>query len=159
MAVVTATSGVFVTLLYLSSANVNMANTSQDIPNVPTVLVIIIIIMILSFYVLYICLLASCTVSMWLQPQAALPATEVLATDTSRISCCTRNSAVASSLGLILLAPSAAQTELCTEGEDLTYAVRSREREDTMDEEAMSFSQYPRPADIPQVPSAHPPPV
>lgn len=157
MAVVTATSGVFVTLLYLSSANVNIANTSQDIPNVPTVLVVMIII-ILSFSVLYICLLASCTVSMWLQPHAALPATEVLATDTSRISCCTRNSAVAS-LGLILLAPSAAQTELCTEGEDLTYAVRSRKREHTMDEEAMSFSQYPRPADTPQVPSADPPPV
>ncbi|XP_075899537.1 iduronate 2-sulfatase [Nelusetta ayraudi] len=42
------------------------------------------------------------------------------------------------------------KTELCTEGEDLTYAVRSREREDTMDEEAVSFSQYPRPADTPQ---------
>lgn len=57
MAVVTATSGVFVTLSYLSSANDNIANTSQDIPNVPTVLVVIIIIF--SFYVLFICLLAS----------------------------------------------------------------------------------------------------
>lgn len=106
MAVVTATSGVFVTLSYSSSANDNIANTSQDIPNVPTVLVIItMIIIIFSIYVLYICLSASCTVSMWLQPQAVLPATEVLAKDTSRIGCCTRNSAVASALGLIYLRP------------------------------------------------------
>lgn len=103
MAVVTATSGVFVTLLYLSSANDNIANTAQDIPSESTVLVVVVII-IFSFYVLYICLLARCTVSMWLQPQSALPATEMLAKDTSRISCCILNSAVAS-LGLIYLRP------------------------------------------------------
>lgn len=41
------------------------------------------------------------------------------------------------------------QEELCTEGDNLAYTFRHRERRE--DEEAISFSQYPRPADSPQV--------
>ncbi|XP_019939410.1 iduronate 2-sulfatase [Paralichthys olivaceus] len=41
------------------------------------------------------------------------------------------------------------QEELCTEGDNLAYTFRHRERGE--DEEAVSFSQYPRPADTPQV--------
>ncbi|KAM8733766.1 iduronate 2-sulfatase [Acanthopagrus schlegelii] len=41
------------------------------------------------------------------------------------------------------------QEELCTEGNNLAYTFRHRERR--VDEEAVSFSQYPRPADTPQV--------
>ncbi|XP_060935350.1 iduronate 2-sulfatase [Limanda limanda] len=41
------------------------------------------------------------------------------------------------------------QEELCTEGDNLAYTFRHRERGE--DEEAVSFSQYPRPADAPQV--------
>ncbi|XP_070819341.1 iduronate 2-sulfatase [Chaetodon trifascialis] len=40
------------------------------------------------------------------------------------------------------------QEELCTEGDNLAYTFRHRERGE--DEEAISFSQYPRPADTPQ---------
>uniref|UniRef100_A0A8D3BV18 Iduronate 2-sulfatase n=1 Tax=Scophthalmus maximus TaxID=52904 RepID=A0A8D3BV18_SCOMX len=40
------------------------------------------------------------------------------------------------------------QEELCTEGDNLAYTFRHRERGE--DEEAVSFSQYPRPADTPQ---------
>uniref|UniRef100_A0A671Y466 Iduronate 2-sulfatase n=1 Tax=Sparus aurata TaxID=8175 RepID=A0A671Y466_SPAAU len=39
--------------------------------------------------------------------------------------------------------------ELCTEGNNLAHTFRHRERR--VDEEAVSFSQYPRPADTPQV--------
>ncbi|KAM3867244.1 iduronate 2-sulfatase [Diretmus argenteus] len=38
--------------------------------------------------------------------------------------------------------------DLCTEGDNLAYTFRRRDRQD---EEAISFSQYPRPADTPQV--------
>ncbi|CAK6969332.1 iduronate 2-sulfatase [Scomber scombrus] len=41
------------------------------------------------------------------------------------------------------------EEELCTEGDNLAYTFRHRERGE--DEEAISFSQYPRPADAPQV--------
>ncbi|XP_056239565.1 iduronate 2-sulfatase [Seriola aureovittata] len=41
------------------------------------------------------------------------------------------------------------QEELCTEGDNLAHTFRHRERGE--DEEAISFSQYPRPADAPQV--------
>ncbi|XP_041654212.1 iduronate 2-sulfatase [Cheilinus undulatus] len=41
------------------------------------------------------------------------------------------------------------QEELCSEGDNLAYTFRHRERGE--DEEAVSFSQYPRPADTPQV--------
>ncbi|CAJ1057922.1 iduronate 2-sulfatase isoform X2 [Xyrichtys novacula] len=41
------------------------------------------------------------------------------------------------------------QRDLCTEGDNLAYTFRHRERGE--DEEAISFSQYPRPADTPQV--------
>ncbi|XP_073343334.1 iduronate 2-sulfatase [Pagrus major] len=41
------------------------------------------------------------------------------------------------------------QEELCTEGDNLAHTFRHRERGE--DEEAISFSQYPRPADTPQV--------
>uniref|UniRef100_A0A671Y9V6 Iduronate 2-sulfatase n=1 Tax=Sparus aurata TaxID=8175 RepID=A0A671Y9V6_SPAAU len=41
------------------------------------------------------------------------------------------------------------QEELCTEGNNLAHTFRHRERR--VDEEAVSFSQYPRPADTPQV--------
>eukprot|EP00064_Thunnus_orientalis_P022726 superscaffoldBa00007929_g22942 len=41
------------------------------------------------------------------------------------------------------------QEELCTEGDNLAYTFRHRERGEN--EEAISFSQYPRPADTPQV--------
>uniref|UniRef100_UPI0037E812BD iduronate 2-sulfatase n=1 Tax=Semicossyphus pulcher TaxID=241346 RepID=UPI0037E812BD len=41
------------------------------------------------------------------------------------------------------------QEELCTEGDNLAYTFHHRERGE--DEEAISFSQYPRPADTPQV--------
>ncbi|XP_029020588.1 iduronate 2-sulfatase [Betta splendens] len=44
--------------------------------------------------------------------------------------------------------PVSFQEELCTEGRNLAYTFRSRER---VNEEAVSFSQYPRPADAPQV--------
>ncbi|TKS72722.1 Iduronate 2-sulfatase [Collichthys lucidus] len=43
------------------------------------------------------------------------------------------------------------QEELCTEGENLAYTFRHKEK--TPDAEAVSFSQYPRPADTPQVDS------
>ncbi|KAM7389019.1 hypothetical protein PAMP_023019 [Pampus punctatissimus] len=43
------------------------------------------------------------------------------------------------------------QVELCTEGNNLAYTFRHRERR--KDEEAVSFSQYPRPADTPQLDS------
>ncbi|KAM7417134.1 hypothetical protein PAMA_016984 [Pampus argenteus] len=43
------------------------------------------------------------------------------------------------------------QVELCTEGNNLAYTFRHRERR--KDEEAVSFSQYPRPADAPQLDS------
>lgn len=42
------------------------------------------------------------------------------------------------------------QEELCTEGDNLAYTFRHRERGE--DEEDIAFSQYPRPADAPQVP-------
>lgn len=42
------------------------------------------------------------------------------------------------------------QELLCTEGGNLAYTFRHKERGE--DEEAISFSQYPRPADTPQVP-------
>lgn len=38
--------------------------------------------------------------------------------------------------------------ELCTEGDNLAYTFHHRERQD---EEDIAFSQYPRPADAPQV--------
>ncbi|XP_075999570.1 iduronate 2-sulfatase [Genypterus blacodes] len=41
------------------------------------------------------------------------------------------------------------QEELCTEGDNLSYTFRRRERR--KDEEDIAFSQYPRPADTPQV--------
>ncbi|XP_042349055.1 iduronate 2-sulfatase [Plectropomus leopardus] len=41
------------------------------------------------------------------------------------------------------------QTQLCTEGDNLAYTFRHRERGE--DEEDISFSQYPRPAETPQV--------
>lgn len=41
------------------------------------------------------------------------------------------------------------QVQLCTEGDNLAYTFRHRERRE--DEEAISFSQYPRPADTPQI--------
>ncbi|XP_029369006.1 iduronate 2-sulfatase [Echeneis naucrates] len=41
------------------------------------------------------------------------------------------------------------QEELCTEGDNLAYTFQHRERGEN--EEAISFSQYPRPADAPQV--------
>ncbi|GLD73394.1 iduronate 2-sulfatase isoform X2 [Lates japonicus] len=41
------------------------------------------------------------------------------------------------------------QEELCTEGDNLAHTFRHAERRE--DEEAISFSQYPRPADTPQV--------
>ncbi|XP_037636548.1 iduronate 2-sulfatase [Sebastes umbrosus] len=41
------------------------------------------------------------------------------------------------------------QEELCTEGNNLAHTFRHREREENV--EAISFSQYPRPADTPQV--------
>ncbi|XP_034546642.1 iduronate 2-sulfatase isoform X2 [Notolabrus celidotus] len=41
------------------------------------------------------------------------------------------------------------QEELCTEGDNLAYTFRHRERGEN--EEDISFSQYPRPADTPQV--------
>lgn len=42
------------------------------------------------------------------------------------------------------------QESLCTEGDNLAYTFRHKERRE--DEEAIAFSQYPRPADTPQVP-------
>lgn len=42
------------------------------------------------------------------------------------------------------------QEELCTEGENLAYTFWHRET--GVEEEAIAFSQYPRPADTPQVP-------
>lgn len=41
------------------------------------------------------------------------------------------------------------QELLCTEGDNLAYTFRHKERRE--DEEAISFSQYPRPSDTPQV--------
>lgn len=41
------------------------------------------------------------------------------------------------------------QVDLCTEGDNLAYTFRHKERGE--DEEAISFSQYPRPADTPQL--------
>ncbi|TMS17204.1 Iduronate 2-sulfatase [Larimichthys crocea] len=43
------------------------------------------------------------------------------------------------------------QEELCTEGENLAHTFRHKEK--SVDAEAISFSQYPRPADTPQVDS------
>lgn len=44
---------------------------------------------------------------------------------------------------------SSIQEWLCTEGHNLAHAIRHKEM--GVDEEAVAFSQYPRPADSPQV--------